>query len=902
MLGELQCRQTLQSGIGRITENLIGKEMRRIILLIVTLHIVLGIHAAADTTKIDFAAFKYWNKLLGYDLSSDGQWVYWRMQYNSRTDTLFVQHTENGRNYKFASASMPEFSKDGKWIAFSEPTSDDDDRNGVSYQITLLNLLSGVKKTFWGVERFSFAANKQFFLLLSGKGGTSDVTLYNLETWSGKPLKGVSDYCFSPDGRYMAYFMSTPESEVSSQMEILDLKTNRLFLPKVPKGNYTKMRWTAHGVVLLMSEPEKDVIVIQPFKGIVKCLSETMGTTLPEGMEVSLRYTPVWTDQGRALFFGLSHKRKQGGKAGNSVEIWHWKDEEVFSRQQNRYYENISKSKLCIWKLAENSWRILEDSTVTGVIGASADGNSLLCVNDVPYRPQFREPIRDIILKDTHSGLSETILKATALFPRFSDGGKYVFYFQDGKWVLRNIRSGKQFTVSPGDSYSLIDNTYDGGVEIQPSWGYIGFTNHDKTFLFYDEYDIWSVSLPEMKYKRLTNGREQGVQFRKAGRGKFELSSKQILFGKKNTGETGFYRFAANAGPQMLVGGQYGFSRLIWNEAQTHCIFAREENHVSPALYYMDGQGRETRLLVSTQKGDSIPRLFKSRLVKYHGSKGEPLQGALFYPADYQEGKSYPMVVHLYERLSKELNHFTYPSPREAYNAMNYVLHGYFVFQPDISYVRNHPGESAVDCIRHALRAVYRSCTDVDSLRVGVLGHSWGAYQSVFFAARTSLFAAAIAGAPLVNMQSMYNSIYWENGKTNQELFETGQARLRQPWWDIPDAYRDNSPLYFANDIKIPLLLSFGKEDKAVDWAQGLELYLTMRRLGKPCIMLAYPDEGHTISMPENEEDQAQRFMQFFNTYLKHQSAPKWITQGRSYMEMKSPMESRDKQRESVGK
>lgn len=868
--------------------------MRQIFLLIVSLHIVLGAHAATDSTKIDFAAFKYWNKLLGFDLSSDGQWAYWRMQYDSNTDSLFVQHTENNRHYKFASASMPEFSKDGQWIAFSEPTPDGANKGQASYQITLLNLRSGIKKTFSGVERFSFAENTKFFLLLSSKGRTSDITLYNLETLTSKLLNGVNDYCFSPDGRYLAYLMSTPESEVSSQMEVLDLRTNHFLFPKIPQGKYAKMIWTAHGIVLVKSEPEKDVVVLQPFKGSVKCLSEIIGTDLPQGMEVSLRYTPVWDEQGKALFFGLSNKRKQGGDAENSVEIWHWKDEQVFSRQQDRYYEDISKSKLCIWRLEQNSWRILEDSTVTGVIGASADSDWLLCINDKPYRPQFREPIRDIILKDTRSGQSQTLLKATALFPRFSDEGKYVFYFDSGKWVLKNFRSGKQFEVSPGEKYSLIDNTYDGGVEIQPSWGFIGFTNHDKTFLFYDEYDIWSVSLPELKYKRLTNGRERGIRFRKAGRGKFELSSKQILYGKNDTGETGFYRFATNDNPKLLVGGQYSYSRLIWNKAQTRCLFSREENNVSPALYYMDGQGKESRLLASTHKSDSIPRLPKSRLVKYKGSNGELLQGALFFPADYQEGKSYPMVVHLYERLSKELNHFVYPSPREAYNAMNYVLQGYFVFQPDISYVRNHPGESAVTCIRHALRAVYRSCADIDSLRVGVLGHSWGAYQSVFFAARTSLFAASIAGAPLVNMQSMYNSIYWENGKTNQELFETGQARLRHPWWVIPDAYRDNSPLYFANDIKIPLLLSFGKEDKAVNWAQGLELYLTMRRLGKPCIMLAYPDEGHTISIPKNEEDQALRYMQFFNAYLKHQTPPKWITQGKSYMEMKAPAESKN--------
>ena len=185
----------------------------------------------------------------------------------------------------------------------------------------------------------------------------------------------------------------------------------------------------------------------------------------------------------------------------------------------------------------------------------------------------------------------------------------------------------------------------------------------------------------------------------------------------------------------------------------------------------------------------------------------------------------------------------------------------------------------------NAVRSVESLCRDIDPTRIGIIGHSWGAYQAVYLAARTSLFAACIAGAPLTNMISMYNSVYWENGKSNQELFETGQARLRQPWWEIPEHYSQNSPVFFADKINRPLLMSFGMEDKAVDWRQGLELYLTMRRLRKPCILLAYPNEGHTIGEIDNEKDQTRRFIQFFSTYLKGETAPSWIENGCPYME-----------------
>lgn len=213
---------------------------------------------------------------------------------------------------------------------------------------------------------------------------------------------------------------------------------------------------------------------------------------------------------------------------------------------------------------------------------------------------------------------------------------------------------------------------------------------------------------------------------------------------------------------------------------------------------------------------------------------------------------------------------------------MNYILQGYVVLQPDIRYVTNHPGESAVDCITEAVRQVVKKGF-VDSTRIGLIGHSWGGYQAAYVISQTPMFAAAVAGAPLTNMISMYNSIYWEDGRSNQEMFETGQARLRLPWWEIYDDYMKNSPVFQAEKIMTPLLMIFGTKDNAVDWRQGLELYITMRRMGKPCILLSYEGEGHTISLLENELDQTIKIMEYFNYYLKNKNNITWILEGKKY-------------------
>lgn len=99
-------------------------------------------------------------------------------------------------------------------------------------------------------------------------------------------------------------------------------------------------------------------------------------------------------------------------------------------------------------------------------------------------------------------------------------------------------------------------------------------------------------------------------------------------------------------------------------------------------------------------------------------------------------------------------------------------------FQPDITYEVNRPGESAVDCVTAAVRQVLKR-EDIDPARLGLIGHSWGAYQTAYIITQTPLFAAAVAGAPLTDMISMYNSIYWESGPFQSRNVRNGTGTFQ---------------------------------------------------------------------------------------------------------------------------
>jgi dipeptidyl aminopeptidase/acylaminoacyl peptidase len=269
----------------------------------------------------------------------------------------------------------------------------------------------------------------------------------------------------------------------------------------------------------------------------------------------------------------------------------------------------------------------------------------------------------------------------------------------------------------------------------------------------------------------------------------------------------------------------------------------------------------------------------RAELIDYKNSKGERLQGALYYPANYEKGKQYPMIVQIYEIESNQLHNWTAPSERVTYNAAAWSQKGYFVLRPDIVFRPRDPGISALDCVTAAVKKVLESGM-VDARKVGLVGHSWGGYETTFILTQSNLFAAGVAGGPLTNLTSSYGEIYWNSGGPETNHVEVGQERMEVPLYEDPQAYIRNSAVYFANKLKAPLLLSVGDKDGASDWHQDIELYNSARRAGKTCVMLVYEGENHAVAQKANQLDYHRRINAWFDHYLKGEEPQDWIAHG----------------------
>ncbi|HKX30666.1 MAG TPA: prolyl oligopeptidase family serine peptidase, partial [Blastocatellia bacterium] len=217
-------------------------------------------------------------------------------------------------------------------------------------------------------------------------------------------------------------------------------------------------------------------------------------------------------------------------------------------------------------------------------------------------------------------------------------------------------------------------------------------------------------------------------------------------------------------------------------------------------------------------------------------------------------------------------------------NPAYYASNGYLVLMPDIVYTIGYPGQSALKCVLPAIQAVVDQGF-VDERAIGVQGHSWGGYEVAYMVTQTDRFRAAAAGAPVANMTSAYGAIRWGTGMSRQYQYELTQSRIGGSLWDCPTRFIENSPVFYADRLRTPVLMLHNDHDDIVPWQQGIEYYLALRRLGKEVYLFSYQGESHNLRKPRNQQDYTRRMQEFFDHLLKGSPKPAWMEKGTPYLE-----------------
>jgi dipeptidyl aminopeptidase/acylaminoacyl peptidase len=123
------------------------------------------------------------------------------------------------------------------------------------------------------------------------------------------------------------------------------------------------------------------------------------------------------------------------------------------------------------------------------------------------------------------------------------------------------------------------------------------------------------------------------------------------------------------------------------------------------------------------------------------------------------------------------------------------------------------------------------------------------------------------------------------SGDTAFNYYLYNQGRWGFSPWDNPERYRAESALTWAPKVSQPFLIMHGTSDPTVGFINGLAFYNALRYNGKKAVLLAYPNEGHGLRGVANQKDLTIRFFEYFDHFLKGAPAPKWWTDGVSYLD-----------------
>ncbi len=736
----------------------------------------------------------------------------------------------------------------------------------------------------------------------------STLALLNLATGDETRYALVADYEFAEEASVLAFTTSTRDGSGDGAYVVpLDDVTRRALLEG--EGRYEQLALSKDGAQVAFLTDRGDVEADQPAFSLYRAgapgwqaepLAASGTDGLPDGWWVSEHGDVRFSEGGTLLLFGTAPRPEPEAEDETleedrvTLDIWNWKDAYLQPMQLVQAEDERKRTYAAAVHLDTGSVVQLGTIDVPTVrLAAETDAQHALGVTDRPYRQLLSWDGRynDLYAVDLGTGEHRRIADKVGRFARaaISPAGKYAAWWNgaERQWKVARLDEGEPLTASAAVPHPVW-NELDDHPHDPPPYGSAGWTADDGAFLFYDRFDVWRFEPDSGRTVNLTAGagRAAQVRFRHA-RTEPELDhipkgeTLWQAFHDKNK-QGGFYRGRTDreASPVEIVMADKSFRLRGKAKDANRWLLTREDFGEFPDLWVTDGEIGDMKRVSDANPQQADYRWGSAELVEWTSNDGVELQGMLFKPDGFDSSEQYPLLVYFYERMSDGLN--TWRTPRPGSSSVSvpfYVSRGYVMFIPDIPYEIGYPGESALDAVVPGVLSLLDEGF-IDRDRIGVQGHSWGGYQIAYMVTKTDLFAAAEAGAPVSNMTSAYGGIRWQTGMSRMFQYERTQSRIGGSLWEATSEYLHNSPLFYADKIRTPVLMMHNDDDGAVPWYQGIELFVALRRLQKPAWLLNYNGEGHGLRRDANRKDWAVRMQQFFDHYLQDAPAPVWMEKG----------------------
>jgi dipeptidyl aminopeptidase/acylaminoacyl peptidase len=243
------------------------------------------------------------------------------------------------------------------------------------------------------------------------------------------------------------------------------------------------------------------------------------------------------------------------------------------------------------------------------------------------------------------------------------------------------------------------------------------------------------------------------------------------------------------------------------------------------------------------------------------------VEGWLMLPKDYDPARKYPLIVSVHGGPSWAC---TSQWPRGMGDMAAASLLGWFVLCPNPrgsygqgeAFTQGNVKDFGGDDYRDIMAGVDAMIKQypIDAKRIGIRGHSYGGYMTMWAETQTSRFAAAVAGAGLSDWQSYYGV---------NDIDEWMIPFFGASVYDDPAVYQKSDPIRFVKKVTTPTLILVGDRDGEVPMEQSIEWYHALETMKVPTQMVVYPNEGHVFYKHADARDYTLRMLGWFEQWFK---------------------------------
>lgn len=891
---------------------------------------------------LDHTVYNDWKSVRNTELSKDGNWIAYQINPHRGDGSLYWYNNANGEQGSLFRGEKAAFNANSTFLVAKITPGFDTLRQLELEKVKKENWIKDSLAVIWlnndSIRKFenvaSFQLNesnnwmaflrtenvepvlneKRRFWIFGKKikeepeytSEGNQLNIYNPISGKEYIIGDVNDYMFGRNGKYLVYTKTLTKNETdSSYLLLFDLNNGEEIAKSIAFTAIGQSSFDYKGEFLAFLASRDTVKENRLYdlyewdlqKDILSKLLDT-NRVLIEGKTVSNFSAPRYSRDGSKLYFGIAALPEQEpedtllASEKATLDLWHFKDKQLQPQQLlYKSYEERKTWKVVCHKNATKDFVVLSNDTLD--VNLTGYGNSLVALGSSneayagTYNWEYPWP-SDYYKVDLLTGKADQIVKKVGYNFGMSPSGNYFLYFDTTGIVIKDLVKGTENCIT-----CLAENVnwlqdMNGMPAMAGPFNVTGYTNDEKDVILNSEFDIWLYNIAQGSLRRLTQGKENNVVFRAKQWERDSLYFAPIntyikSFDKVSKAE-GIYRvnsFEENVNLEKLYLTDHALTSIEKSEQGDVIVYREMSVKDYPDVKVTKDDFKTTKQVSHANPQQKDYNWATVEQVNWMSYAGDSLNGLLYKPENYDSTKNYPLLVYYYELYSDELHNHYAPRPTASIIfATEYASAGYMVFFPDVRYEEGHPAQSAYDCIMSGTDKILELYPNIDSTRMGLQGQSWGGYQTAQLITMTNRYAAAMAGAPVSNMFSAYGGIRWGSGLNRQFQYEKTQSRIGKTIWEAPELYVENSPIFHLPNVKTPVLIMHNDNDGAVPWYQGIEMFVGLKRLGKPVWMLNYNGDGHNLMENANRMDLSIRMRQFFDHYLLEKPAPEWLIDG----------------------